>query len=131
MMVNFSPDQYPAIEQYILAKTPSLVGFFDRYSAMLLLLISLGIMIVFLLLIIRLTLTCPTINKLVTEQMEALKWNTMIITLVQSYLFTLFKAVLATQLIFLGKISFWNDFSSPLIVLIFIGFAISVSPMLH
>ena len=98
---------------------------------MLLLLISLGIMIVFLLLIIRLTLTCPTINKLVTEQMEALKWNTMIITLVQSFLFTLFKTVLATQLIFLGKISFWNNFSSPLIVLIFIGFAISVSPMLH
>ena len=63
--------------------------------------------------------------------MEALKWNTMILTLVQSYLFTLFKAMVATQLIFLGQLSFFDDFSSPLIVLIFLGFAFGVSPMLH
>jgi hypothetical protein len=52
MMVNFSPDEYPAIEKVILAKIPSLTGFFDQYSAMLLILVAFAIMIVFLLLII-------------------------------------------------------------------------------
>jgi hypothetical protein len=75
MLVNFSPNQYPAIEHYILQVTPEMIGFLDQHSLMVLLIIGLVTAIVLMTILVNLTANLTVINEMIRKQLKALQWN--------------------------------------------------------